>query len=134
MLAAIHALVLAALVAGPPWISLEHRVNPLDQSMRGAFLLVHSFHHSTPIVSPVEGTAEGIVNGERRTIKLEFTDTSRPGVYALRRLWPADGVWTLVIKMSSGEGDGATAVVQLGSGGEISDGHMTRHAEPGPAM
>jgi hypothetical protein len=131
MFASIHALVLAALVAGPPWISIEHPVNPLDQSMRGAFLLVHTFHHSTPIVSPVEGTAEGIANGERRTIKLEFTDTSRPGVYALRRMWPTDGVWTLVIKMSSGEGDGATAIVELGSDGEIASVKVPSRQERG---
>jgi hypothetical protein len=122
MFASIHALALAALLglsAGPPWISIEYPVNPLDPSMRGAFLLVHVFHHATPIVYPVEGTAEGIVNGERRTIKLAFNDSSRPGVYGLRRQWPTEGVWTLVIKMSRGPEDGATAVVELGSDGEI---------------
>lgn len=122
MFASIHTLALAALLglsAGPPWISIEYPVNPLDPSMRGAFLLVHVFHHATPIVYPVEGTAEGIVNGERRTVKLAFNDSSRPGVYGLRRQWPTEGVWTLVIKMSRGPEDGATAVVELGSDGEI---------------
>jgi hypothetical protein len=113
--------VVAALVVGPPWISIEYPVNPHDQSMRGAMLLVHIFHHSTPIASPVEGTAEGIVNGERRSIKLQFTETARPGVYGLARQWPTEGVWTLVIRMSrpEGETDGATAVVELGTDGEI---------------
>lgn len=124
MFARIRALSLAALFtaalaapavasAGPPWISIEYPVNPHDQSMRGAFLLVHVFHHSQPIVYAVEGTAEGIVNGERRSIKLEFTETSRTGVYALRRQWATEGVWTLVIK------GGATAVVELGADGEV---------------
>jgi hypothetical protein len=111
--------------AGPPWISIEYPVNPLDQSMRGAFLLVHVFHHATPIVSAVEGTAEGIVNGERRTIKLEFTNTSRTGVYGLRRMWPTEGVWTLVIK------SGATAVVELGSDGEIASVRVPSRQERG---
>jgi hypothetical protein len=97
--------------------------------MRGAFLLVHVFHHSTPIVYPVEGTAEGIVNGERRTIKLEFTNTSRTGVYGLRRMWPTEGVWTLVIKMSRGQDDGATAVVELGSDGEIASVRVPNRQE-----
>ena len=122
MFARILALSVAALVstaAGPPWISIEYPVNPLDRSMRGAFLLVHTFHHATAIVYPVAGTAEGIVNGERRTIKLAFTNTSRTGVYGLRRQWPTEGVWTLVITMSRGHGDGATAVVELGADGEI---------------
>ena len=125
MFASIHALALAALLAGPPWISIEYPVNPLDQSMRGAFLLVHTFHHATPIVYPVVGTAEGIVNGERRTIKLEFTETSRPGVYGLRRMWPTEGVWTLVIK------GGATAVVELGSDGEIASVKVPSRQERG---
>jgi len=121
MFASIHALALAALLglSGPPWISIEYPVNQHDPSMRGAFLLVHVFHHATPVVYPVEGTAEGIVNGERRTIKLAFNDSSRPGVYGLRRQWPTEGVWTLVIKMSRGPEDGATAVVELGADGEI---------------
>jgi hypothetical protein len=131
MFASIHALALAALLAGPPWISIEYPVNPLDQSMRGAFLLVHTFHHATPITYPVEGTAEGIVNGERRTIKLAFTDTSRPGVYGLRRMWPTEGVWTLVIKMSRGAEDGATAVVDIGSDGEIASVRVPSRQERG---
>lgn len=119
-LAALFSAALAApALAGPPWISIEYPVNPHDPSMRGAFLLVHVFHHATPIVYPVEGTAEGIVNGERRTVRLEFTETARPGVYGLRRQWATEGVWTLVIRMSRGPGDGATAVVELGANGEI---------------
>ncbi len=115
----------AAAVAGPPWISIEYPINPHDQSMRGAFLLVHVFHHSTPIVYPVEGTAEGIVNGERRTIKLEFTETSRTGVYGLRRQWPTEGVWTLVIK------GGATAVVELGADGAVASVKVPSRQERG---
>jgi len=128
MFASIHALALAALLglsSGPPWISIEYPVNPHDQSMRGAFLLVHTFHHSTPIVFPVEGTAEGIVNGERRTIKLEFTETSRTGVYGLRRQWPTEGVWTLVIK------GGATAVVELGADGAVASVSVPSREERG---
>jgi hypothetical protein len=128
MFAKILALSVAALVstaAGPPWISIEYPVNPLDQSMRGAFLLVHTFHHAEAVAYSVEGTAEGIVNGERRTIKLEFTETSRTGVYGLRRQWPAEGVWTLVIK------GGATAVVELGADGAIASVNVPSRQERG---
>ena len=119
-LAALFCAMLAApALAGPPLISIELPVNPYDQSMRGAFLLVHAFHHGTPVGFPVEGTAEGIVNGERRSVKLEFTETSRPGVYALKRMWPTEGTWTLVIKVVQGESDAATAVVELGADGEV---------------
>jgi len=102
-IAALFSAMLAApALAGPPWISIELPVNPYDQSMRGAFLLVHAFHHGTPVGFPVEGMAEGIVNGERRSVKLEFTETSRAGVYALKRMWSTEGTWTLVITQPNG--------------------------------
>jgi hypothetical protein len=125
--------VVAALFVGPPWISIEYPVNPHDQSMRGAMLLVHVFHHSTPTAYPIEGTAEGIVNGERRSIKLKFTETARPAVYGLSRQWPTEGVWTLVIKMSPGDQgtDVASAVVELGPQGEIASVRVPTREERG---
>lgn len=108
-----------ALVKGPPWISIELPANPYDQSTRGAFLLVHSFHHGQAVGYIVTGTAEGIVNGERQSVKLEFSETGRDGVHALKRTWPREGTWTLVIKANQGPDDLATAVVELGPDGEV---------------
>lgn len=104
---------------GPPWISIELPVNPYDESARGAFLLVHPFHHGQAMAYLVTGTAEGIVNGERRSVKLEFTETSREGVFALKQTWPNEGTWTLLIKANQGPDDAATAVVDLGSDGAV---------------
>lgn len=110
----------AAFIVGPPWISIEYPANPHDRSTTGAMLYVHVFHHAQPIAYPLEGTAEGIVNGERRSIKLKFTQTARPAVYGLSRQWPTEGVWTLVIRTSTGDHTSeATAVVELGADGEI---------------
>ena len=107
--------------AGPPWLSIEYPANPYDAASRGAVLLVHTFHHGTSVGYPVSGTAEGIVNGARRTVSLEFKATSRPGVYALHKQWANDGVWTLVIAATQGNGDGntVTAVVELGANGQV---------------
>ncbi len=115
----LSALLAAPALAGPPWISIELPANPYDQATRGAFLLVHAFHHGQPVGYLLTGTAEGIVNGERRSIKLEFSETTRDGVYALKRMWPSDGVWTLVIKANQGPDDAATAVIELGAQGEV---------------
>jgi len=115
----LSALLAAPALAGPPWISIELPANPYDQATRGAFLLVHAFHHGQPVGYLLTGTAEGIVNGERRSIKLEFSETTRDGVYALKRMWPSDGVWTLVIKANQGPDDAATAVIELGPEGEV---------------
>ena len=107
-------------VSGPPWISIEYPANPLDGSTRGAYLLVHAFHHQIPTSSPVRGTAEGLVNGERKSIVLRFDSTSRPGVYALRKQWSDDGVWSLVISVVAHEDNIAQALVELSADGGIS--------------
>ena len=105
--------------AGPPWISIEYPPSPYDASTRDAFLLVHAFHHGTPMNFPVEGTAEGIVAGARKSVPLTFARTSRVGVYALRKQWPADGQWVLSLAVTQ-EGDTkAGALVELGQRGEV---------------
>jgi hypothetical protein len=107
--------------SGPPWISIEYPANPYDAASRGAFLLVHAFHHGTPVNFPVSGTAEGLVSGARRSVSLEFKSTSRPGVYALQKQWPTEGTWTLVLGVTQGEGDYNTvrAVVELAADGQV---------------
>lgn len=118
---AVPALAVTMAFMGPPWISIETPPNPYDAGSRGAYLLVHSFHHGNPVNFPVSGTAEGIVDGARRTVSLEFGNTSRPGVYALRKQWANDGVWTLVIGVTQGNGEFNTvkAVVEIGADGQV---------------
>ena len=107
-------------VLGPPWISIEYPVNPYDRDSRDAFLMVHAFHHQTPTGFPVEGRAEGIVAGARKTLTLEFRATSKSGVYALTPQWPNSGSWVLVIDAKQGENDRATALVEIGKDGRVS--------------
>lgn len=111
----------AALPAfGPPWISIETPPNPFDPTSRGAFLVVHTFHHGELVASGVTGTAEGIVAGGRRSIALSFDTTSRRGSYALRKQWPNDGTWMLVIN-TGGHAQGVTALVDIGPQGEVAN-------------
>jgi len=93
----------------PPWLSIESPVNPYDGSVTGAVLLVHAAtREGTPTLSDVSGAAEGVVNGERRTIALRLDATSRPGVFAVRRQWPSEGTWLLRFSLAS-----TTALVSL---------------------
>lgn len=118
--------------AGPPWISIETPVNPYDATTRDAFLLVHAFHHGTPVAFPVTGTAEGVVNGQRRSVKLAFSPTSRSGAYALKKQWGDTGVWTLVIAVHQEQDDVAQALVEIDAAGEVARVQVpTRVAERG---
>jgi hypothetical protein len=105
--------------AGPPWISIEYPPSPYDATTRDALLLVHAFHHGTPMNFPVEGTAEGTVAGNRRSVPLTFTRTSRTGVYALRKQWPAEGSWVLAIAVNQEADAKAGALVELGPRGDV---------------
>ena len=104
--------------AGPPWISAEFPSNPHDNSTRGAFFLVHTYHHFTPTQFNLGGTAEGIVNGRRQTLKLEIVATSKPGVYAVRYQPSKEGVWVLAINF--GDKDGAGLLATIGRNGQVS--------------
>ena len=104
--------------AGPPWISIELPASPWSNLPRDVFVLVHTYHHFTAVPVILSGTAEGLVGGERRSVPLSFDTTSAIGVYAVRRQWPAAGVWVLRIVLHEEHG-AATAVVGIGSSGEV---------------
>ena len=98
---------------GPPWLSLELPANPLDRETRGSAMAVRVFHHDRSAEGTMRGMAEGIVDGKRRSIPLEFNATSEHGRYAIPQVWPATGEWVLTINASSG----ATLLVHLGANG-----------------
>jgi hypothetical protein len=106
------------ILKGPPWISIEYPANPHDPSTRDAYLLVHAFHHGTAMNFPVEGRAEGVQGGRRTSQALTFTSTSRTGVFALRKSWPAEGTWVLVIRVNQGS-EGAQALVEMDANGGL---------------
>ena len=107
---------------GPPWMSIEYPINPYDREVRGAYLVVHTFHHQIPTGLPMSGRAEGLVNGTRRTVTLSFGTTSRASDFTLKQQWPQDGSWVLVIESRQGEGEfnQVTALVDIGRDGRVS--------------
>jgi hypothetical protein len=116
---------------GPPWLSIELPANPLDPTTKGAFLVVRTYHHDRSTPFPVEGRAEGLVRGERKSLPLSFERTSQEHALALRRTWPAEGAWVLVITGMPGEGS-VTALVSIGDDGVVRQVRVpSRSAENG---
>lgn len=111
----------APTLAGPPWISIESPPNPFNSETKGALLVARVYHHGEAAFYPLTGTAEGMVNGKRQTLKLDFTATSTPGMYSLRFSKPAEGSWILVISVGKDrdEHGSVTAIVTLGTDGTV---------------
>ena len=105
--------------AGPPWIAIEYPANPFDRASRDAFLTVRTYHHQELMARTVTGTAEGVVNGKRQSMKLDIRPGSQAGTYAVRWQRPATGRWVLVISSGSGGVTDATAVVEISPTGGV---------------
>jgi hypothetical protein len=66
----------------------------------------------------IEGSAEGLVNGMRRSIALKMTALNKPGVYAVEQNWPMEGAWVVNLKGSCANAN-AGAVVPIGPHGFV---------------
>jgi hypothetical protein len=113
ILAAASPTVSSSVFKSPAWLSIESPVNPYDPATRGAVVLVHT-HLVAGSVQPgdLSGSAEGLVNGARRSIPLHFDSVARPNTYGIRRQWPNEGTWLLRITLEE-----TTALVTFDANG-----------------
>lgn len=116
----------ATALAGGFQLSVETPSGAATGQLKDAVLLVRTFGCHTPADARVSATAEGVVNGERRSLPLEVAYDST-GVYALKRQWPSEGSWVLAI---TGEYSSftSTLIVDLGPNGNV---HPGTRLEPG---
>jgi hypothetical protein len=121
LVAALMVSAFSTALAGPPWIGIEYPANPFDQTSRDAFLTVRTYHHGQIISKTVTGTAEGVVNGKRQSMKLDIRPGSQPGMYAVRWVRPAVGRWVLVINSGNQGVVDATAVVEISPTGGVAN-------------
>ncbi|MEW6209873.1 MAG: hypothetical protein AB1631_16025 [Acidobacteriota bacterium] len=92
---------------------------PKPNEAQGAALLVRAYGCLSPTDAEITATAEGIVGGERRSVKLDLTHRGG-GVYAIRQQWPQEGAWVLAINGSyKAKGMAASALVTLGPSGQV---------------
>ena len=103
---AVAAVTSLALAGGPPSFSFEAPGSPSS-----SVLLVHAYSCHAPTDATVRASAEGMVNGKRKTIPLEMKPTGATGVYSVARQWPAEGSWVLVFSID--RGGQTTALVKL---------------------
>jgi len=64
----------------------------------------------------ITGTAEGIVNGARRSVTLRVVPASTAGAFAISRDWPPQGAWVVNLTGHCGSSI-ASAIVPIGPNG-----------------
>ncbi len=109
-------------VAGPPWLTLEFRPHTF-----AGVVMVRTFHHGTAQPRPLTGTAEGLVDGRRRSVPLTFDRIEEPNVFGVTNTWGTEGVWVLNVSVT-GDHIGAGAVVGLDRNGEPAFARFPRTA------
>ena len=107
-----------AAMFGGPWISIEAPANPYDQATYGAIMLVHTFHHSTKVELPLVGKAEGLIDGERKSVALTFGKSSQAGTRSVRNEWGGKGIWTVVLTATEGQAS-IQAVAEINADGSV---------------
>ncbi len=102
----------APLFAGALLLSVgDASANP-EALARHAVLVARITACHSPEKTTVTATAEGIVNGVRRSVPLKVILLSRAGTFAVARQWPEQGTWAVKMIASNPDyKDYATSVV-----------------------
>ena len=103
---------------GGPWISVESPANPYDEATRGSLFLVHTFHHGAKVDLPVTAKAEGLVDGQRKSVTLTLSKAAQAGQLGVRNQWGDKGTW-MVLASTSEHGGSIQAVVEINADGSV---------------
>lgn len=82
----------------------------------GRSLVVRTYNCGTPASLSLEGSAEGLVGGARRSIALGITRAAEPGVFNVTRQWPVEGQWALVFTVAGGHPVSTLVTLEPGAG------------------
>ncbi|MBL8230140.1 MAG: hypothetical protein JNL98_16750 [Bryobacterales bacterium] len=114
MIFAASAMLLQA--GGGFWLELGNPVASKDPAAKNAAVLVRAIGCGEPTQAGITATAEGIVNGERKTIPAKLVALGERGLYAVERSWPKEGKWLLHIRGSYMGRDTSTVAHVLANG------------------
>ena len=123
------------LLSAVPAIAEELRLsvgNPIagrEPNMKGSAFVVRFEGCPEPDKARIVATAEGIVDGARRSMPVHTIALKTPGVYAIPREWSDRGVWVVTLT-GTYKGQTAGAIVPLGPRGLIREDVWLRGAAP----
>ena len=106
-----------ALAGGGFWITTYSGRAPIAANIPDAALVVAAEGCASRTAVTMTGTAEGLVDGKRQSVPLSFTPTSKPGFFAVKKQWPSEGAWVLVITARD-LGRSTSALIEPGPNGQ----------------
>jgi hypothetical protein len=98
----------------------------------GRSVVVRTFRCGTPSSFTLVGTAEGVVDGARKTIPLTIARAGEEGVFTVARQWPAEGRWALVFSVEGSHSVSTLVELEPGAAVRIARQKAT-YEKPTPA-
>jgi hypothetical protein len=89
--------------------------NPEAQA-KNAALVVRGYACVEQEKTTVTGTAEGIVNGQRETVRLKLIPLSAESSYAVTQQWPNNGKWVVTFVLTNPHFGQQSAIVKVDGG------------------
>jgi hypothetical protein len=102
----------APLVAGALLLEIGNPAANREALAKHAVLVARITACHSPEKTAVTATAEGVVDGTRKSIPLSVISLSIPGTFAVTREWPVKGTWAVKMTATNPDyKDYATSVV-----------------------
>jgi hypothetical protein len=83
------------LLAGALQVEIGSPAGNQEALAKHAVLVVRTTACHSPEKTTITATAEGVVNGVRKSIPLKLISLSTPGTFAVSREWPEEGTWAV---------------------------------------
>jgi len=83
------------LLAGALRVEVGSPAGNQEALAKQAVLVVRTTACHSPEKTTMTATAEGVVNGTRKSIPLKLISLSMPGTFAVTRQWPEQGTWAV---------------------------------------
>lgn len=85
------------LLAGALVVEIGNPATNPEALSKHAVLVARTTACHSPGKTLLTATAEGVTDGQRRSIPLKLISLSTPGTFAVTREWPSSGTWVIKI-------------------------------------
>jgi hypothetical protein len=104
-------------MAGRIWLEFGNPAASTDPKAKDALAVVRATGCHEPEKALYTATAEGKIEGKRKTIPLEVVQLSTPGTYAIKGTLPKEGAWVIAVNSTLNGSFLASAILPVSSKG-----------------